>query len=182
MMLTPSLATALIYRNGSDSYHTFQQKAQYLWATTEEDWYSSGKRTFECTKAILALKVYTLIRLYGEEIFEANVDTLFDLGKTFAQQIKTRPLFELVVEPECNIVCFRVNDGSGRDLNALNSTILQKIVEHGRFYFVQTNLHNTVYLRVSLMNPLTNAQDLTELLDTIEQEIIVNHPPELVLE
>jgi L-2,4-diaminobutyrate decarboxylase len=181
MMMTPALATALIYKNGSDSYHTFQQKAQYLWATTEEDWYSSGKRTFECTKAIIALKTYTLIRLYGEAAFEANVDTLFDLGKNFAQQIKARPLFELAVEPECNIVCFRVNDGSGRDLNELNAKILQKIIEHGRFYFVQTTLHNTVYLRVSLMNPLTNAQDLTELLDTIEKEIIVNHPPELVL-
>jgi L-2,4-diaminobutyrate decarboxylase len=181
MMMTPALATALIYKKGSDSYHTFQQKAQYLWADTEEDWYSSGKRTFECTKSMLALKTYTLMRLYGDAIFEANVDTLFDLGKTFAQQVKARPLFELAVEPECNIVCFRVNDGSGRDLNDLNSKILQKIIEHGRFYFVQTNLHNTVYLRVSLMNPLTNAQDLTELLDTIEQEIIVNHPPKLVL-
>jgi L-2,4-diaminobutyrate decarboxylase len=181
MMMTPALATALIYRNGADSYHTFQQKAQYLWATTEEDWYSSGKRTFECTKAMIALKTYTLIRLYGEAAFEANVDTLFDLGKNFAQQVRARPLFELAVEPECNIVCFRINDGSGRDLNELNAKILQKIIEHGRFYFVQTNLHSVVYLRVSLMNPLTNAQDLTELLDTIEQEIIVNHPPELVL-
>jgi L-2,4-diaminobutyrate decarboxylase len=181
MMMTPALATALIYKNGSDSYHTFQQKAQYLWATTEEDWYSSGKRTFECTKAMIALKTYTLIRLYGEAAFEANVDTLFDLGKNFAQQIKARPLFELAVEPECNIVCFRINDGSGRDLNELNAKILQKIIEHGRFYFVQTTLHSVVYLRVSLMNPLTNAQDLTELLDTIEKEIIVNHPPELVL-
>jgi L-2,4-diaminobutyrate decarboxylase len=181
MMMTPALATALIYKNGSDSYHTFQQKAQYLWATTEEDWYSSGKRTFECTKAMIALKTYTLIRLYGEAAFEANVDTLFDLGKNFAQQINARPLFELAVEPECNIVCFRVNDGCGRDLNELNAKILQTIIEHGRFYFVQTTLHSVVYLRVSLMNPLTNAQDLTELLDTIEQEIIVNHPPELVL-
>jgi L-2,4-diaminobutyrate decarboxylase len=182
MMLTPSLATALIYKKGQDSYHTFQQKAQYLWASTDEDWYSSGKRTFECTKAMIALKVYTLIRLYGEAVFEANVNTLYDLGKNFAQQIKARALFELAVEPECNIVCFRINDKSSRDLNVLNAQILQKIIEKGRFYLVQTTLRDTVYLRVSLMNPLTTHQDLTELLNTIEQELVVNHPSKSTLE
>ena len=182
MLLTPALATALIFKRGEDSFHTFQQKAQYLWANTQEDWYNSGKRTFECTKFMIALKIYTLLRLYGEAIFEANVDTLYDLGKAFGEMIQARPAFELALPPECNIVCFRIKgENEDTNWNLLNSTIRQKLIEKGRFYFVQTTLRESVYLRVSLMNPLTTPQDLTELLDTIEQESIVYHANNPVL-
>ncbi|HEY0896587.1 MAG TPA: pyridoxal-dependent decarboxylase, partial [Sphingobacteriaceae bacterium] len=63
MMLTPSLSTAVIFGCGGDAYRTFAQRAQYLWSEqTTEEWYNSGKRTFECTKAMTSLNVYTIFR------------------------------------------------------------------------------------------------------------------------
>ena len=169
MLLTPALATALVFRRGADSFQTFQQKAQYLWENTQHDWYDSGKRTFECTKYMMSLKIFTLLRLYGETAFEQNVDVLYDMGKTFAAMILKRPHFELAVEPECNIVCFRLKNKKDVDLSDFNAKIRQKLIEKGHFYITQSNLRGETYLRVSLMNPLIRVEDLEDLLDEIER-------------
>jgi L-2,4-diaminobutyrate decarboxylase len=169
MLLTPALATALVFKRGGDAFKTFQQKAQYLWASQDIDWYNSGKRTFECTKSMICLKIYALLKAYGEPIFAENVDTLYDLGKKMANILEKRPNFELAIMPESNIVCFRFNNGRIDNLNIFNQNILRKIIERGRFYIVQTTLRNEVYLRVSLMNPLTTEGDLVALLDEIEE-------------
>jgi L-2,4-diaminobutyrate decarboxylase len=173
MLMIPALVTALIFKRGRDAYQTFQQKAQYLWSNQQtEEWYNPGKRTFECTKLMMSVKIYTLIKAHGKTVFAKNVETLYHLGKTFAAFIADRPRFDLGVQPESNIVCFRYlgqnSEASVTDLNALNTTIRLKILRGGKFYIVQTLLRDKVYLRVSLMNPLTSESDLIALLDEIE--------------
>ena len=165
MLLTPALATALIFKNESDSYHTFSQKAQYLWESQQDaEWWNSGKRTFECTKFMMSLKVYAILKTYGERIFTENVERLFDLAKAFARLIQARPNLELALEPEANIVNFRLVQPTC-DLNQLNSAIRKKCLQDGKFYIVQTTLHGKLYLRTTIMNPRTTEQDLEALLD-----------------
>lgn len=169
MLMTPALATAVIYRNDEDSYKTFQQKAQYLWANQEsKDWFNSGKRTFECTKLMMSLKIYSILKAHGEGIFEENVNYLYDLGANFAEIIRKHPKFELAVAPECNIVCFRYCEAEKSKLNEINANIRKALLETGKFYIVQTTLKEQLYLRVALMNPLTNQNDLNDLLDEIQ--------------
>lgn len=168
MLMTPALATALIFKRDEDAFKTFQQKAQYLWANQHsKDWFNSGKRTFECTKLMMSVKIYSILKAHGEEIFGENVGYLYDLGRTFAEMIKSRSNFELGIEPESNIVCFRLKP-SGKSLNELNSAIRKQLLQEGKFYIVQTTLQENIYLRVSLMNPLTTETDLNALLDEVE--------------
>ncbi|QHV95881.1 pyridoxal phosphate-dependent decarboxylase family protein [Spirosoma endbachense] len=170
MMMIPALVTAVLYQRDADSYQTFQQKAQYLWAdATAKDWFNSGKRAFECTKLMMSVKVYTVLRTYGEEIFTANVETLYGLARRFADLVRHRPDFELAVEPESNIVCFRYVGGEpmSDELDALNTQLRDRLLKDGRFYIVQTTLRGRVYLRVSLMNPLTTDVQLEGLLEQI---------------
>jgi L-2,4-diaminobutyrate decarboxylase len=172
MLMVPALATALVFKRGEDAFKTFHQKAHYLWADQEsEDWFNSGKRTFECTKLMMSVKIYALMKAYGEAIFTENVDVLYDLGSTFARMLATNPSFELAIEPESNIVCFRYVKGivDMPATNRINAQIRQFLLEDGRFYIVQTTLHEQVFLRVSLMNPLTTLNDLAELLAEIEK-------------
>ena len=169
MLMTPALATALIFRNKSDSYATFNQQARYLLnETSEEQWYDYAKRTMECTKVMISVKFYALVHTYDFEIFDQNVTTLYDLAKTFAETVKNRPAFELAVEPESNIVCFRILAENEMKNNKLNSAIRQRLLEEGDFYIVQTVLKGEVFLRVTIMNPLTEERYFKELLDKIE--------------
>ncbi len=170
MMMVPALVTAVLYRRDADSYRTFQQKAQYLWADAEaKDWFNSGKRAFECTKLMMSANVYTLLRTYGPQLFTANVETLYGLAENLVEQLRGRPDFDLAVEPEANIVCFRYvgTEVDAQKLDRLNAQIRTRLVTEGAFYIVQTTIRGRVYLRVSLMNPLTTPEHLTRLLDEL---------------
>ena len=171
LLMHPSLVTAVLFKDGDKSYETFSQKASYLWEAKEEkDWYNLGKRTFECTKNTMSLKVYSTIRTYGIKIFDEIVTMLFDLSKNFSELIKERKNLELAVEPESNIVCFRIVDStkSEEELNLINRQIRKTIIEDGKFFIVQTDVKNKTYLRTSLMNPFTSINDLIDLLNEIE--------------
>lgn len=169
MMMTPSLSTAVIFKHGNDAYKTFSQRAQYLWSEQEtEEWYNGGKRTFECTKAMSALSVYTIFRTYGDAIFRENIEKLYGLATRFSTIIRENKNFELAYAPQCNIVCFRYL-GAG-DLSRLNAEIRKQLLEEGRFYIVQTILNGQLYLRVSLMNPQSTEVELKELLVEIEKK------------
>lgn len=171
MLMAPALATIVLFKKGNNSYQTFNQQAQYLWEKNEDaEWFNYAKRTFECTKLMMSVKFYSIINEYGFDIFNENVSTLYNLADLFAQLIKERPKFELAVEPMSNIVCFRLlSDGNEDATNQLNNRIRKSILEEGEFYIVQTELNGKVYLRVTLMNPFTNAQHFSELLDKIEE-------------
>jgi L-2,4-diaminobutyrate decarboxylase len=170
MLMNPALSTLLMFKNGQISYQTFNQKAQYLWKQSEEEeWYNYAKRTFECTKLMMSLKFYSIVQAYGFEIFNEHVTYLYDLGKHFSELIKKRKIFELAVEPQSNIVCFRfIGNYKINDLNELNAKIRQEILEKGEFYIVQTELNGQIFLRTTLMNTLTETRHLEELLDEIE--------------
>ena len=179
MMMIPALVTAVLYKRDADSYRTFQQKAQYLWAdSSAKDWFNSGKRAFECTKLMMSAKVYAVLRTYGEGIFTENVDTLYGLAHRFAGQVRSRPGFELAVEPESNIVCFRYvgDESDAATLDALNNRIRKQLLTDGRFYIVQTTLNGQVWLRVSLMNPLTTDAQLGMLLDVVTRMATAGRP------
>jgi L-2,4-diaminobutyrate decarboxylase len=175
MLMVPALATALLFKDENDAYQTFHQKAQYLWSNqSSKDWFNSGKRTFECTKYMMPIKIYVLLKTYGEAIFTDYVNYLYDLGKHFGTMITNHSNFELAVVPESNIVCFRFLSKDSTTINDLNNSIRKHLLEDGKFYIVQTTIKEQVYLRVSLMNPLTTVNDLKALLENIEMIVTKN--------
>ena len=171
MMMMPAITTALLFKNRLHSNVTFSQQADYLLTESEhEDWYNSGKRTFECTKTMMGIHWFTLLKVYGANLFEANVNQLYDMGMAFSKIIQSDSHFELAVAPMSNIVCFRYLE-EGLDtlqLNSLNAKIRQTLLEDGEFYIVQTKLRGIQYMRVTVMNPFTHTTHLVTLLNKIK--------------
>lgn len=168
MMMAPPLSTAVIYNAGNRKINEFSPKAAYLWRDQlSEEWWNSAKHTLECTKPITILHTYAIMRLYGDEIYRKNVDTLFDLGKEFADMIRAQDHMELALEPKSNIVCFRyVPDDA--DPGEVNRKIADKLLADGTYYVVSTSVGGQFYLRVTLMNPLTDRQCMEDLIAKIK--------------
>lgn len=168
MLMAPAISTAVLYNSRNRKINEFSPSAAYLWQNQlTEEWYNSAKHTLECTKPITILHTYAIMKQYGDKLYQQHVDYLYDLGKTFAQMVLNRKNMELAVQPSSNIVCFRLVV-DGKDPDTFNAAILQKILEDGEFYIVSTTLDGKFYLRVSLMNPLTQTEDIEKLLDKIE--------------
>lgn len=167
MMMTPALTTMLLFKKGKDSFSTFSQQAQYLWADQQEEWHNLGKRTIECTKLMMAMRVYAVLNIYGIDIISEYVIHTYDMARWLAEEINKSSDFELAVNPDSNIVCFRYIDCETSIVNDINIAIRQHLINEGFFYIVQTTLHGHTYLRLSIMNALTLQSDLSELLGRI---------------
>lgn len=168
MMMAPPLSTALLYNAANRKVREFSPKAAYLWRDQlSEEWYNSAKHTLECTKPITILHTYAIMRLYGDELYRQNVDTLYDLGAVFAGMIHQSEHMELALEPSCNIVCFRYVSKSG-NIEAVNRKILDALLKDGSYYVVGTAVQGEFYLRVTLMNPLTDEACLASLIQHIQ--------------
>lgn len=165
MLLAPTLTTGLFFRDRAYSFATFSQEAAYLFQQAgEEEWYNSGKRTFECTKLMMSLKVFALLQAYGTGVWDEYVTRCYDLAQRFADMIRSRENWELALEPSSNIICFRYL--GGRKDNAL---LRKELIEEGLFYIVQTKLRGEVFLRTTLASPFTTEKDLEALLLRLEE-------------
>jgi len=171
MMLTPSLVTAVLFRDGARSYEPFAQEASYLFGggRPEEEWFNYAHRTLECTKRMKSLELYAALSVLGTRFFGDYVAGMVDLGAELARLVAAAPDLELAVEPECNIVCFRHRPPGleGAALDEHQAAVRRAIVAAGGFYLVQTRLPAGLFLRCALMNPLTRPDDLRALLDAV---------------
>lgn len=172
MLLVPGLNTMVLFKNGEKSYETFAQKASYLFKKSDEnEWYNSAKRTLECTKSAMGVVAYTAVKYYGANYYREYIDSRYDLAAAFAELIEGTPEMELAVKPDANIVCFRYAPDNPDDnsLNKINALIRDKIIKEGSYYFVQTELDGRLWLRTTLLNPVTDIGDLIELIDRIKE-------------
>ena len=175
MMRVPALTTMLLYAREEDSYRTFAQRADYLWdGDGSGEWYHSGQRTVECTKLMMGLRVFAQLQAGGLDAIGDYVAHQHELAKAFAKTLRERPDWQTAHDPESNIVCFRHNPlhlAEPGALDAHNIALRDKLLHDGRWYVVSTRIRGVYWLRVSLMNPLTEVETLEMMLDYCEDAV-----------
>jgi L-2,4-diaminobutyrate decarboxylase len=172
MMLCPALATAVLFRDGTALNRIFSQKASYLLPEQQQiPWQDIARNTIECTKKMMGLKIMMLLKTVGEGVFSEYITRVYDLARDFAAGLKDESDFSLAVEPQANIVCFRHQPARvpAGQWGAYNAALRRRLIARGRFYIVQTVIAGEIYLRLTLMNPFTNLNDLQELLAEIRR-------------
>ncbi|MEQ8766251.1 MAG: pyridoxal-dependent decarboxylase [Planctomycetota bacterium] len=177
MMMMPALTTAVLFRRSDSSYATFAQKATYLFegdryhGDRTGDWTEIGLRTFECTKRMMSLRIYTALAVHGEAPFRKSIETTIARAQDLADLVEAAPDFELLIPPEVNIVCFRYRPhwAMESELDALQNRIRDFVVRSGSHYLVQTTLPTGRYLRCAIMNPFTRRADLESLLTVLRE-------------
>ena len=170
MLLVPSLNTLVMFKNGERSYETFAQKASYLFQKSQKNvWYNSATRTIECTKSALGIIAYSALKYYGNDYYNQYIDSRYDLTSIFARLVRNNSQLELATEPESNIICFRFAP-EGFDVtkvNQINSNIRDRIIKEGSFYIVQAELNGKIWLRLTIINPVTSEDDLKDLMNRV---------------
>lgn len=176
MMFVPALCAAVLYKDISHRFETFQQNAPYLFDPSAPGMadIDSGMRTIECTKRANGFGLWGLWSLFGEEIFEQLVDRTIGLARGFFEMLKAAEDFEALHEPECNIVVFRylpgfMRDASVHEMDQFQRDLRTNLIQSGSFYIVQTTLSERAALRVCVMNPMTTPEDLSALLRAIRK-------------
>lgn len=162
MLRTSGLCAAVLFRDTRSFDIAFRQEASYLFYGEPDFGLDLITRTVECTKAGLGLKVYLALALDGEAALAAYVEDRYAATRRFAEQIATRPGFEVAYSPESNILCFRY----GRD-DDLQVALRRRLLRTGSFHLSSATIAGSRYLRMTVMSPQTSEDDIAAVLDEI---------------
>jgi L-2,4-diaminobutyrate decarboxylase len=183
MLFVPALSTYLFYRDARHSWQAFAQDAPYLFDPDDPTGmaeFDGGLRTFECTKGALSLGLWGIWSLYGKDFIASLIDRAMDNTRAMRDLIDAAPDFEAAHDPQCNILCFRYLPQPGAEpaasgmpeaesISNLNQSIRNRLVAEGEWYITGTRLDGHYWLRVTIINPLTDTKHLAGLLDAIRK-------------
>jgi len=176
MMFMPALCALVFYRNADHRYAAFEQTAPYLFDPSAPGMavYDNGISNLECTKRAAAMGLWGVWSTFGSRLFEALVDSTFDLGLEFYELLAEQTDFEPFCRPECNIVVFRylpaeIRDRSPKEIDLFQLQLRRTVIQSGDYYLVQTRLDDRSYLRTTIINPLTTIEHLEGLLDSLRE-------------
>lgn len=160
MLRAPGLAAAILVRDQRTLDHTFAQEASYLFHDKAHPGIDLISRTVECTKAGLGLKLFMGLAAEGERGMAAYIDSRYQLSTDAYEYICAQPRFECAVEPEANIVLFRLEGAS----DEAQLELRKRLLETGESYITTTIFGGRRWLRLTFMNPATTLQDVEHVL------------------
>jgi L-2,4-diaminobutyrate decarboxylase len=172
MMLLPLPAGMLLVRDERDLQAAFAQRAPYLFHgdTTATRVRDQGVRSFQCSRRADVLKFWVVLQRLGRRGIAALHDHLCDLAAIVHEELRSRPEFVALHEPESNILCFRyVGDGSLSDeeMDARNRDMRERYNRSGEGWITATILEGRRVLRVTMMNPRSTRDHIRRMLDSL---------------
>ncbi|MFL5581155.1 MAG: pyridoxal phosphate-dependent decarboxylase family protein [Gemmatimonadaceae bacterium] len=169
MMLMPLSAGMVLVRDERDLEAAFAQRAPYLFhGAGAERVLDQGVRSFMCSRRGDVLKVWVALQRHGAAGLGALYDGLCDVARRLHDTLAARPDFEVLHEPECNILCFRWLGRRAPDdpaLDEINRTLRERYNRSGAGWITTTVLGGRRVLRVTVMNPRTNAEHVDQLVE-----------------
>jgi putative pyridoxal-dependent aspartate 1-decarboxylase len=152
-----------------------------------------GIKTLEGSREANSLILDSALKIMGSRGYALMIEHGIETALHFSKMIQQRPLFQLVTQPQLNILTYRfvprktqeqlrTADKTQRqnldaDLDNINKQIQRIQRENGKSFVSRTRLktsldddHDVVVLRTVIMNPMTTIEILDEILD--EQEAI----------
>jgi len=165
MMRTSALCAAVLFKDKQTMEGSFQQKGSYLFHEKEEVGFDLMPYTVECTKAAIGTKLFWALAAEGEKGIANYIDKTHQNTRLFYTIFNTHPDFHCPYFPESNILCFQYTK-FGTD-NAFQLEIRNQLIKKGDFYITSTEFNEVRYLRISVMNDLTEKKHINALIDAI---------------
>jgi L-2,4-diaminobutyrate decarboxylase len=165
MLRTPALSAAVLIKRHEDLANTFRQKGSYIFFEKEQIGYDFMHNTVECTKAPLGTKIFFALAAEGEQGIGDYIEDRYRKTHDFYSLIHSQEDFECPCEPQANILCFRYTGGDSSD--AFQLALRNALINRGNFYITSTTIQGTRYLRLTVMNHLTDVLHIEALLDEI---------------
>jgi len=137
------------------------------------------KKSIQTTRRFDALKLWFTLRMIGTKGLSSYMDKAIENAQFTANLLRHRDDFEIIHKPEISAVVFRYTpfeNGTETSYCGVNSYIRKAIFNEGKAIITSTKVYNEVFLKFTLLNPLTTPQDIEEVID-----LIVHHGNEYSL-
>ena len=165
MLQTSTLCAAVLFKDHASLGKSFQQKGSYLFHEKEEKGFDIISFAVECTKAGIGSKLFWVLAAQGEQGIRRFVEGQYKKTKEFYTLINAHPDFYCPYYPESNILCFQYTKYGTE--NSFQLALRNRLVDAGNFYITSAEIKGKRYLRLSVMNKLTEQVHIKDLLNEI---------------
>jgi L-2,4-diaminobutyrate decarboxylase len=115
-----------------------------------------------------ALKLWISFQTLGRAKLAAMIDRTIELAAHAAEVVRNTPSLELVCAPELSTVLFRFAPSRAElDADRLNAALRQRLFGQGIAVIGNTRVHNRQCLKLTLMNPTVQEDQIQLLLRTV---------------
>lgn len=186
-LYSPLGAGLCVFRN-PETLASVEHHAEYIIRKGSKD---LGSHSLEGSRPGMAVLVHAGLNIIGAKGYELLIDQGIAKAKAFAALISKTPDFELITEPELNILTYRytpevarrllatdptMRDKANAALNLITKAIQKEQRGRGKSFVSRTLLNPAKYerkpivvFRVVLANPLTTLEILEEILEEQRQ-------------
>lgn len=129
-------------------------------------------KSIQTTRRFDALKPFLALQHVGTETFGDMLDYTIALAENISDFIEADPQFELAYRTPINAIVFRYlpeGDLSDTAIDNINDQLKTTLLLSGKAIVGQTRLHEKSFLKFTLLNPMTTADDIIQLLNEVKQ-------------
>jgi glutamate/tyrosine decarboxylase-like PLP-dependent enzyme len=165
-LFAPFDACALLYRNPEDGRQAHTQHGEYLDTLTDSGDWNPSDYAYNLTRRPRGLPLWFSLATHGVRAYREAVTHNVELAREIADEIKRRPGFELVREPELSVVVFTKDGWTLDDYNAWS----EKLLQEGVAFVVPSSHQGKPNTRFAIVNPETSFELLCQILDSMESK------------
>ena len=128
------------------------------------------EKSTQTTRRFDALKVWISLKMVGAENLGQLLEKVHYLALDLYHSLKNDPDFEVIHKPELSTLVFRYTSGILDEdvLNTLNLHIKNSLFKSGKASIASTKIDKRVYLKFTLLNPMTTIEDLLSIIEMIK--------------
>lgn len=157
----------LLFRDASAARDAFSESAAYTTITQTDpvEAHAFFDHGMELSRRFRALKLWFALKLHGTNAYAQAIAGNIALRAYLDERVQQAEGLELVASG-LSISCFRVVRAGleEAELNRLNQTVLQDLLDSGRFLLSPTELDGKFVLRICMVNFRTRHEDIDALL------------------
>jgi len=162
-LFAPFDACALLYRDPAIARAAHRQRASYLETLNEGDDWNPSDYAHHLTRRARGLPMWFSLATYGTDAYREAVETVLGTTRAVAEEIRSRPDLELLLEPQLSVVLFRRRGWAPDDYDRWWERLLDEQVA-----FVQpTWFEDERVARLCFVNPRTTLEHVRPVLDAM---------------
>jgi glutamate/tyrosine decarboxylase-like PLP-dependent enzyme len=162
-LFAPFDACALLYRDPALARAAHRQDASYLDALQAGGAWNASDFAHHLTRRARGLPLWFSLATYGTHAYERAIEAVLALTRETADEIRSRPDLDLVLEPELSVVLFRLRGWAAGDYEAW----WRGALEAGIGLVQPTAWEGEQVARLCFVNPRTTIDDVRAILDTM---------------
>jgi glutamate/tyrosine decarboxylase-like PLP-dependent enzyme len=157
----PTGCGCLLYRDPDAARRAFSHSGEYARALSTDpiEGFAFFEESIELSRPFRALKIWLSLRYFGLNAYRESIREDLGLARTLGNAIDVEPELERLAPVALSAVCFRYVGASG-DLNALNRSILDKVIRRGRVYISNAMIDGKFALRACVVNHRSTEDDV----------------------